>query len=393
MIDIDEYLGHVARLGRELDPNGETPLDLLKVWDALDSTIRDCIDFRQTVFSSSDEERVSGYVPTGMFPHPDPRRRLAGFAFAFDVHDELYRNGLRRLCAPYELSNALFKGSPSLWEKRRQSDAGRISSEMLNFDGLVQEERSEVVSVPGGYGKLPAIVRPFLVNWLRTTFPHAPFYARLHPDRFHATRPLMTFNESAVAQGRFDDLMKFKMHGRQVEYGEYVLDDCEPGPETECQFMEYRISGIRRLEIRAGRKSPDYLSMMIEELTRDDDPMGMMIGRCVHLDTDQPNGTPIEDVKVAHLDIAINVYEGETRAERTSGRLRDGKITDATFRTHLFRVEGVPLFTVLPICAAFFRSTVLMSEWMRDLQMPGPAGWETGQDVARGVRSASKASR
>ncbi|WP_404542954.1 hypothetical protein [Bradyrhizobium sp. USDA 223] len=134
-------------------------------------------------------------------------------------------------------------------------------------------------------------------------------------------------------------------------------------------MIDYEVERLRRLEIRAQRRG-DIVSMMIEELPAPDAPDGLMVGRCIHLDTRAPNKTAIRDVKLSHLDLALNVYEGAVRNERFGTSLKDGKVTDASFRTHLMRIEGIPLLTLLPICAGFLRSTSLLREWFKDLQQP-----------------------
>jgi hypothetical protein len=80
----------------------------------------------------------------------------------------------------------------------------------------------------------------------------------------------------------------------------------------------------------------------------------------------------VHNVKLSHLDLALNVYEGDARADRYGRRLKEGMVTDASFRTHLMRIEGIPLLTLLPICAGFLSSETLFREWVHDLQMPPP---------------------
>jgi hypothetical protein len=177
--------------------------------------------------------------------------------------------------------------------------------------------------------------------------------------------------EEVIAPGRFDSLMRFDMYRGQTEYGEYVLQDGPLVVEEARRYLDYHVEGIRRLEIQAERRK-DMLTMMIEELPAPDHADGLMVGRCNHLDTQMPNGTPIHDVKLSHLDLALNVYEGDARADRFGRRLKEGKVTDASFRAHLMRIEGIPLLTLLPICAGFLRSEILLREWISDLQMPSP---------------------
>lgn len=106
---------------------------------------------------------------------------------------------------------------------------------------------------------------------------------------------------------------------------------------------------------------------MIEELPRSDDPNGLMVARCIHLDTRDPAGTPLKDVKLQHLDLAINVYFNDDRTKRFEGSLQNGKVQDATFRTHLFRIEDTPFASLFDYCEMFLRSRVLLSEWLNEL--------------------------
>ena len=67
-----------------------------------------------------------------------------------------------------------------------------------------------------------------------------------------------------------------------------------------------------------------------------------------------------------HLDLAMNVYEGDARTARMAMHLRNGTVENASFRTHLLRVEGVPLSALLDLATMFFRSTTLTTEWIAD---------------------------
>jgi hypothetical protein len=107
--------------------------------------------------------------------------------------------------------------------------------------------------------------------------------------------------------------------------------------------------------------------MMIEELPRSDDPNGFMAARCIHLDTRDPAGTPFDKVEMQHLDLALNVYCGHDRAARFGQTLQGGKVQDATFRTHLFRIECAPFLALFTFCEIFLRSRVLLSEWFNEL--------------------------
>ena len=156
-------------------------------------------------------------------------------------------------------------------------------------------------------------------------------------------------------------------------FASYALQDCSP-KEDRTQYIEYHVHNIRRLEVIAQRREVDYLSMMIEELPRVDDPNGLMVGRCIHLDTCAIAGTPMADAQLKHLDLAINVYRGCDRRMRMAESLQNGKVCDATYRTHLLRVEDVPFPALFGFAEMFLKSRSLLAEWITDLGLAFPSG-------------------
>jgi hypothetical protein len=105
---------------------------------------------------------------------------------------------------------------------------------------------------------------------------------------------------------------------------------------------------------------------MLEEVATDRISNGNLIGRCVHLDTYERPGTDQHAAPLKHLDLAINVYIDDAAARRKDTRLCDGRVEDASVRTHLLRVEGVPFAAIAEFARQFFHSSVLLQQWMRD---------------------------
>lgn len=371
MIDIDEYLGRIARLAREIEHLTDLTAAVLGgLYCAGERGVVECVDFRRTMLSDTDLAKLNWLLEFGFFrDHLPTDVRLAGYAFAAEVAEEVQRLRMRTLCAPYKRDDPLFAGAPTLWNRRRDD-------ELIVFAGLRQEHGSEIVGLPGGFGRIPGELDPELIAWLSRTEPAAPLFVRLSPDRFYPQRPPMLLTEAVIAPGRFDALMKFDMYHGQTEYGEYALQEGPLALEALQSYLDYHVGGIRRLEIRTERRK-DMLTMMIEELPEPDNAGGLMVGRCIHLDTHMPSRTPIHKVELSHLDLALNVYEGDARADRFGRRLKEGKVTDASFRTHLMRIEGIPLLTLLPICAGFLGSESLLREWISDLQMPSASNPES----------------
>jgi hypothetical protein len=262
MIDLDEYLDRIARIAREIELLPDLTAYILgRRHEAGDQTVIECVDFRLSMLSDVDRVKLNWLLELGFFRDGLPTDvRIAGYAFAADVAEEVLRLRMRTLCTPYRREDSLFVGAPALWGRRRDD-------ELIDFTGLRQEHGSEVIGVPGGFGNIPCELDPQLVAWLARTYPKSPFFVRLSPDRFRQQRPPMLLVEEVIAPGRFDALMKFDMYPGQTEYGEYALQDGPLVIEKLQSYLDYHVAGIRRLEIRAERRK-DMLTMMIEELPR-----------------------------------------------------------------------------------------------------------------------------
>jgi hypothetical protein len=144
------------------------------------------------------------------------------------------------------------------------------------------------------------------------------------------------------------------LHRGSATGGSYRIDPCvDPADDPEA-YWEYHVVGLRRLETFAQRKKPDHLTFMLEELQMLRD--GLLIGRCIHLDTAAPLGTSPAKAEVLHVDLAINVYEGDVVQQRLNDDLSNGRIVDASFRSHLLRAEQVPFNVAALLSLVFFRS-------------------------------------
>ena len=158
----------------------------------------------------------------------------------------------------------------------------------------------------------------------------------------------------------------FSLEIGNKDFAAYSLTD-RPYAEAPTEFWDYHVRRLRKLEVHVKRRQHTYLSMMIEELPAPDDANGFMVARCIHLDTSSPVGTPLDQVKIDHLDLALNVYCGDDRNKRFETTLQRGKAQDATFRTHIFRIENIPFVTLFSFCEMFIQSRTLLGEWLNEL--------------------------
>ena len=159
---------------------------------------------------------------------------------------------------------------------------------------------------------------------------------------------------------------KLTLHKGAKDGGQYALEPpANPNDDLEA-FWDYTVRHVRRLEVHAVRRSEDYLAMMVEELvdTRSED--GLVTGRCIHWDTAATPGTDVADATTDHLDLAINIYSGDTANRRMAENLANGKVVDATMRSHLLRVNRIPVSATLAFAQAFCVSRRLIADWFND---------------------------
>ena len=74
-------------------------------------------------------------------------------------------------------------------------------------------------------------------------------------------------------------------------------------------------------------------------------------------------------MQLNHLDLAINIYQGQRRAERFSQTMQSGKVPDASFRTHLFRIEQASFLSLFDFSRQFLKSPVLLGEWIQEVMI------------------------
>lgn len=367
---IDAYLADLQRLAQICLETSATPHEFIeRPPQEHQDLVKRNLRLRSEFLAESEERTLGAYLELGLFDGLPRRDRIVAFAFAFDLQHAVDALVIDRQCERYNSDQPLFAGAPSLLRKiRRREIAGEPDYELIEAQALTSVSGSELYKVDNGYGKLTRYLNPGIVNWAQASFPDAPLFIRLDPYFFSTQQPLQLLTEATLVPANPKWLPGFTLRKGMKEFAAYALSDVSPR-DDQAQFWDYRVRGLRRLEVRAERREKNYLTMMIEELPRPDDPSGLMIGRCIHLDSRDPAGTSLDQVQVSHLDLAINVYKGATRAVRTGQTLQHGKIVDASCRTHLLRIEGAPFISLFQFCRMFFQSSVLLSEWLNELSV------------------------
>ena len=366
-MDLDEYDRQLVGFADALDVREGNWEGYLPGLFGASQDAEDCVTLRQAMLTDQDRERCRPYLEIGFFPAPDKDRRLAWWAFAFEVCDRDQNRALERSCALYNRCQPLFVGAPKLFDHiRKRQTNGQPDLELIDSGAVLAINDSEIYVVGPGYGKLAQQLDAQIPVWARKEFPQAPLFLRLDPSRHFKTQPLQALFEASIVPADPRWMKTLALFPEMTAYAQYeLLGDLEQ--EGMEAYRDYALRHVRRLEIRATRTDPDYLSMILEELPRPDESNGLMIGRCIHLDTRAPWGTPIRDAVLQHLDLAINVYRDGDRALRMSNTLQHGKSQSATYRTHLLRIEAVPFTALFGFAEMFFKSNSLLKEWLAEV--------------------------
>ena len=366
MIDAEQYLAEVERLA-DLVERDELRLDAVaREPSAHSAATAACVAFRSEVMTANEVAAGRVWIECGYVPDCSQPEQQAWSALLGDVARRAQHLTLERACVKYSPDQPLFVGSPALWRHiRRRAEGGGLDRELID-DRAVSPVFNEIYRMPSGHATLSPQLPAAIPDWCRRTFPDAPRYLRLDPMRFSIDEPMGMMRKAATVPADPKWMSRLALFPRTSTYARYELLDV-PLADDRNQSLEYRLHGLRRLEVHALRRQADYLSMMIEELPAADASNGLMVGYGIHLDTRAVFGTPIGEARLQHLDLALNVYTNEDRARREVDSIQDGRVQDATYRTHLYRIEDIPFAALFSIAPMFFRSQVLVADWFRDL--------------------------
>lgn len=367
-MDIDRYFEIMEWLTQEALATTDSVQDFMESLALKSDIVNKAIDIRAAHLIEEERLATQGYLAVGYFQHLNSDKRIAAFIITFEIIDRKRYSDVTTHCRPYDAEQPLFIGDRSLLEHIRTRKNGTPDNELIDLPAIASISGSEIYKTPNGFAKLSPHLNPGIVNWIQNVWPDAPTYVRLDPDAFDTSQPNINLFESVLVPSDPTWLRDFHLRKGMKKFASYKLEDADPSASHQ-QYIEYHGHFLRRLEIRAERRNDDYLTMMIEELPRHDDPNEIMIGRCIHLDTRNQFGTSFGDVTLQHLDLALNVYRKEERATRFGQSLQNGMVQDAPCRTHLFRVEEIPMWALFPICSMFLKSKFLLNEWWSELKM------------------------
>ena len=363
---IEDYLEFLSSWADQVTTNGVRDLLPRLIKDPNFATI---LTVRQDNMTTADKDRATPLLTTDLYTGHPTEERLACITLALELEQEAASRHRRKRFALYKSAQPLFVGIPSLLGQLRS--APKKKPDLINARALTQQGTSEVARCGSRFALLEPLLHPTVLSWTTRHHPGRPTYVRLDPTQAFTTPPPQRLCESIQVPATPGWARTLTLHPRPFTGAVYRLDP-PASPEINIDdYWTYRVRGIRKLDTGARRRGQN-LSFLIEEIAVDPATEGGLIGRTLHLDTGAPPGTDSATATLNHLDLAINVYDKSAAAKRRNEDLRHGKVTDATYRTHLLRIEGVSLSCLFDYATMFLVSASLRREWLHHEFGQGP---------------------
>lgn len=323
----------------------------------------EAVNFRAQFIGEYEENIALAYFFIGHFTNYDRDERMACICIGLEAEYIKGINNLKKKCELYSEDQILFKAAPSLFQHVR-------NRKLIDYSVFQRINDSEIICFNNLYGYIDGYVPLTILSWMSENRPQSPIYIKVNPHLVYTTQPQQKLFESQLVPPNPKWWHELSIYNRSHEGCSFFLDKNVNPKENYNEYLEYNCKNIRRLDVVAKRDGNGNLSMMIEELTEQKNIVSptekYIVSRMIHLDTDATIGSSFHDSKLNHLDLAINIYTGNNAENRLSENLAYGeKVTDASFRTHLLRVENTNFSDLFAFAYSFFKSKTLVDEWKK----------------------------
>lgn len=370
MITDIEYKAFLEQLANDFINNQR---DTAKYLETLllenDKTATDLFEFRKFFLDKNDFEKIEGFLEIGFYRDKAKEDRVTFFCLEFELETVIRRLMLISFCKKYNDKQILFEEEPRFTNHIRikGSKKKKAENELIDFKTFNQLHNSEIFQFDKKFAKLSAYLNPRIPEWAENNFGSSPLFVRLNPDIISDIRLRQLLTEELQINPYNIDWKSFKFNSNLIHATEYKLENIELTKETAANYWDFKIRGIKSLEISTSKKN-SYRSFMIEEIIDKYGDEQILIGKCIHFDCLNFNDCDLDNQVLDHLDLAINVYEKETRTARLRETLKNGTIVDADFRTHILRIDKVSIKSLPVFCLLFFGSMTLTEKYIADIR-------------------------
>lgn len=365
-MDIEQYINQIDNISDKLiftleDYNMNDPF---KIDGQMLKDMLELIKIKKEIIAT-DETRFAAniaYIKLIIELNLDGETKLLLTSVYIEILSAVRKKEFIKSFEKYNAQQPIFQGNDLL-------NYVRNCNELISCETLEWTKQSNTFKYHGKYLQT-SFIREELMEFSFGECENYRKYIRIHPYIQFESMPMMIIQEEALRPIDPHWIKTLKLYKGQSTGGHYFIPEInEDGiidEDSRLKWWEHLIQGIKSLEVHAQRNNSGNLSMMIEEINEQKQFNEYYIAKCIHLDTDDDAGTEIDNAFLSHIDLAINVYDTNAFNERKNQSLANGRVVDATIRTHLIRFENVPFRILTNLAYLFFDSQTLTKEWLYD---------------------------
>ncbi|USK62295.1 hypothetical protein [Peribacillus asahii] len=382
MDELEFYESNIQNISRSEIMNEEKIAQILNGKLSNDTvTMHKLIKTRKSLLTEKDFG-INYDIFKGLFTLDDKDDVAALVAMLLEIQKENHIHFKILSFEEYDSSQPIFQRHPELLEKLRVKPSGGVDKELIQLNAVQYEPfpdfpKYRTCSYKNSFFLVNGYLNGAISRYLIDKYGKKNLYIRIDPYTVLDQAPPLLLEEEFLRPPNPHWIERLKIHSNQSEGSELFLprltgEQVKGDPWKTQQFWEYNEKKIRKLQTIATMKNENHnknkhFSMSLEELSEESIEDGMLIGRMIHLDSIDSYDTPFDKVKLNHLDLAINVYMGESIEKRLSESLASGStVTNATFRTHLIRADNIMFADILEIAPRFFKSQTMFEEWVKE---------------------------
>jgi hypothetical protein len=362
----------------------------IKKWDLLDlasffkkelqtnnQLIDSFIPTRQALINEKDRNGVFFYLQNVILEGDDSIKLVVSSIIqdVLSISKEFHAN---RSFEKYHSEQTVFKKFPELFDELRKKPNGSKDLELIklraiNYNPIPNLPKYRTCKYKEHYLFINEYLDSRIPRYFIDKYGNENLYIRIEPYMISKVAPPMILEEEFLRPPNPKWIERLKIYPGKSEGCEIFLLDLGIGDfgndeKKKMQYYEYSIKGIRRLETNATMKNErnqKHFSMSLEELSEESLSEGILVGRMIHLDAIDSYDIPFNEIRLNHLDLAINIYKNDKISERMGSSLASGGVlTDASVRTHLIRADNIMFSDLLELSQLFFKSETMVEEWI-----------------------------
>ncbi|WP_225049919.1 hypothetical protein [Priestia megaterium] len=335
------------------------------------------IPTRQALLTKEDRNEIFFLLSNNIL-EGDENTRLVLSSITQEVYSSSKEYHARLSFEDYHSDQPVFKKFPELLNELRERPNGSKDLELIklnaiNYRPIPHIPTHRTFKYKGHFLFVNSYLDSRIPSYLINKYGINDLYIRMEPYIISDKAPPMSLQEEFLRPPNPKWIERLKIYPGKNEGCEIFLPDLNPEDISKDekkykQYWEYNIKQIRRLETNATMKNEGqqkHFSMSLEELSEESLSEGMLIGRMIHLDAIDSYDIPFSEIRLNHLDLAINIYKDEQLTERMRSSLASGGVVaDASYRTHLIRADNIMFSDLLDIVRLFFKSETMVEEWI-----------------------------